>query len=746
MNIRRQILLLPVVVSLIACALMASGLFYLETETDHTVRARELSIAEERLRAALGEKEQEALDRAELIASLPAVQAAVAAQDDAALEAIFAPGWKDLSAGTGIEQLQFHIPPATSLIRIHNLKKRGDDLSAFRKTVVDANAKGVSIKALERGRAGIGARGVAVVKSGGKPVGTVEVGLTIGAQFLEDLSRRTGYDFEFYSIPDATTETFAEKDAGPTRQAASFEGAPLLDAATLAAVQGGESRDLSAEIDGGNHMARAIGVTDYTGAVAGIFTVAAPTAIYDALNVTGRWISIGVTALSLLVAAILALVFGRSIVAQISALARRTAALAEGDTGAPIEGIERRDAIGEMARALQVFERNLIERAQMQEALQAEEKTVRRAEAARLAQEQEARETRAAAEHLAETERTRAAEAMQAAEAHRAELARAQLADQERIVAALARGLEALSLGDLSCSLDEELPGEYDALRLHFNEAVTQLSEALRKIESSAARVDSEAGDIAQSSAALAQNTERNAATLEQTAAALNELTESVRSAATGAKAARDLASVARGNAESGVDVVQEAVAAMAQIETSSQAITRITSVIDDIAFQTNLLALNAGVEAARAGEAGRGFAVVASEVRALAQRSSEAAKEISELIATSTTQVQSGVHLVGETGSALGRIVTSVRDIFARVGEIATSADEQASAITEISSAVNQLDQTTQHTAEMSDNAAASGKSLAREGTELIQTVRQFRLDAAAPAAEEPGAQFAAE
>jgi methyl-accepting chemotaxis protein len=254
----------------------------------------------------------------------------------------------------------------------------------------------------------------------------------------------------------------------------------------------------------------------------------------------------------------------------------------------------------------------------------------------------------------------------------------------------------------------------------------------MRGVIENADLIQGEASEISSAADDLSARTERQAATLEQTASALDELTSSVKSAAEGAAHANSLVDTARENAEASGDVVREAVDAMGEIEASSQQISKITGVIDEIAFQTNLLALNAGVEAARAGEAGRGFAVVASEVRALAQRSSDAAKEIAGLISSSSTHVKRGVGLVGQAGDALGGIEKSVADIHNFVAEIAVSARQQSSGLAEINIAVTKLDQVTQQNAAMFEQTTAASHSLTQEAETLSATVAQFHIDRA--------------
>ena len=300
--------------------------------------------------------------------------------------------------------------------------------------------------------------------------------------------------------------------------------------------------------------------------------------------------------------------------------------------------------------------------------------------------------------------------------------------EQAILAGSIGVGLERLAEGDLQFRLNAALPPHYEKLRADFNAAVAQLQDTISVIGRNTHAIRAGAGEIASAADDLSHRTEQQAASLEQTAAALDQITATVRKTADGADHAREVVGQAKADAERGGVVVREAVLAMGEIESSSHKVSQIIGVIDEIAFQTNLLALNAGVEAARAGDAGRGFAVVAQEVRALAQRSAEAAKEIKALISASTAQVNSGVKLVGETGESLERIVAQVADINGVVAEIAASAKEQATGLAEVNGAVNQMDQTTQQNAAMVEQSTAASHSLAQEAEELAQLLRRFR------------------
>ena len=315
--------------------------------------------------------------------------------------------------------------------------------------------------------------------------------------------------------------------------------------------------------------------------------------------------------------------------------------------------------------------------------------------------------------------------ARRAAEAQRRALQEAQAA----VVEALRIGLRRLSEGDLTARLTDAFAEDYRTLRDDFNMALDRLEDLVRTVVANATAIEAEVHEIAVAADDLSERTERQAATLEQTAVALDELTVSVQSAAEGAGEADAVVTAARASAAASAPVVAQAVEAMGTIERSSEKIARIASVIDDIAFQTNLLALNAGVEAARAGEAGRGFAVVANEVRALAQRSSEAAREIDMLLSEAAQEVKRGVGHVNQTGVAIEAIVGSVGQISQRMADIAASAREQSSGLAEINQAVNQIDQATQENTALFADTALASQRLTESARALSATVERFRV-----------------
>lgn len=368
--------------------------------------------------------------------------------------------------------------------------------------------------------------------------------------------------------------------------------------------------------------------------------------------------------------------------------------IAGGELAGTVPGLARGDQIGAMAGAIQVLQQD----AQAKQSLEAQAAEQRSQSAAEQAQ--------------------REAESAQAA------------ATQAGVINALAAAMADLAQGDVTCTIAAGFPPKYEVLRGNFNHAVGQLCELLHGITANSAEIRLETDGIAIGAEDLSQRTERQALKLEQTAAALDEITATVGKTAAGAAQARDIVAITQSDALQSSKVVEDAQTAMASIEHSSREIGQIIGVIDEIAFQTNLLALNAGVEAARAGDAGRGFAVVASEVRALAQRSASAAKEIKGLIAKSAAQVGSGVKLVGDTGQTLTRMAAQVAEVTSLVTNIAASTQEQATALAEVNQAINAIDQFTQQNSAMVGKSTAATRSLVEKSEELARMVGSFKLD----------------
>lgn len=391
----------------------------------------------------------------------------------------------------------------------------------------------------------------------------------------------------------------------------------------------------------------------------------------------------------------------KSITVPLGGMVTAIGALAGGDIGVEIPALRRQDEIGDVGRAVQVLKTGAIEKRRL---------------------EQEA----ADALHSAAESRLRS-------DAEQAERTLTQAA----VVGGLAAGLSALAAGNLAHRLNQPFAPDYDSLRQDFNTAAATLDETMQTVAGTTQAIRSGSMELAGASDDLAHRTERQAASLEQTAAALDQITATVKQTAEGSAHARAVVEVARGDAQQSGEIVAQAMQAMHNIEASSNQISQITSVIDEIAFQTNLLALNAGVEAARAGDAGRGFAVVASEVRALAQRSAAAAKEIKSLISASHGQVKIGVDLVGATGTSLTRILLQVTEISGVVAAIAASAKEQAIGLAEVNTAANQIDQVTQQNAAMVEESTAAAHNLVTETDRLTTLLQRFQVgDASGKAA----------
>ncbi|MEM1386075.1 MAG: methyl-accepting chemotaxis protein [Pseudomonadota bacterium] len=302
----------------------------------------------------------------------------------------------------------------------------------------------------------------------------------------------------------------------------------------------------------------------------------------------------------------------------------------------------------------------------------------------------------------------------------------------KRAILTFQQAMSRLAANDLNVRIHDDVPAEMLDLKTEFNASLDALFAVIAGIAERADIIMSNVDQISGAADDLSNRTERQAATLEETAAAIDQVTSALRDASKNAEEAASTSQLAERSTDDGLQTVRRAIEAMNEIQTSSERVSKITDVIDALAFQTNLLALNAGVEAARAGESGRGFAVVAAEVRSLAQRSSEASREIAEVIAATSNQIKNGVELVDASGNALEKISGFVKEILGRVADLANAAKEQSSGLESINTAASELDRVTQQNAAMFEETSAATRALHHEVEGLSASTRKFSLGAA--------------
>lgn len=428
----------------------------------------------------------------------------------------------------------------------------------------------------------------------------------------------------------------------------------------------------------------------------------------------GEILVIVISALSLVIGVVIAMVLSGGISRPVVAMTGAMRDLADGKLETAIPATERKDEIGKMAEALEVFKR----------AAQETERT-RREQAAAVEEVNGVVAAAAAGEFSARVSTTGKSGFV-------LDLA----GSLNTLVDTVAIGIErvsevtaAFAEGDLAARMEGDFQGSFLTLKESLNTMGMRLAELVGDINSSAADVSSAASEISEASNDLASRTEQQAASLEQTAAAMEQITAAVKQNVTNVDKSTSTSRDTRSKAASGGQIVSEAVAAMRDIEKSSHLVAEIVTVIDDIAFQTNLLALNASVEAARAGEAGKGFAVVASEVRALAQRSADAAKEIKELISGTAKQVSTGVTLVNQAGEALSEIIAGIESVADSMSSVSNASNEQATGLGEVNTAVNEMDTMTQQNAAMVEQTTAAAASLLGQAKQLLRTISFFKV-----------------
>ena len=497
----------------------------------------------------------------------------------------------------------------------------------------------------------------------------------------EETADANGFNAAWGRILATTADLAAAAQAGDTAREQALLGAELDP--EIAMFDKNMDADLHLQVDESNIL----GVN---------------TASVTSMAVFGTVIVLAVAALATVLVGWMIL---RSVSGPVAAMTAAMRRIAVQEFDLDIPGIGRLDEIGDMAKAVHVFRENGKERLRLER------------EATRMGDELDRR--------------------LQAAEA----AAATARVDQDQVVRCMKLGMDRLAQGDLVFRLVDWFPVEYKGLRMDYNQAMETLGVTMRTIAVSAASVRANSNEITQAADDLSRRTEQQAATLEQTAAAFDSIASTVRRAADNANQARAIVQTAAADARHSGEAARETMEAMTVIDESSRKINNIVGVIDEIAFQTNLLALNAGVEAARAGDAGRGFAVVATEVRALAQRSATAAKEIKSLISASGEQVAVGVRLVEESGKAFGRTVEQVTRLDGLVSEIAGSAQEQATALAEINTAMGQMDKVTQQNAAMVEQTTNASHGLARDANELGLLVGKFKVADQAPKGTSPSA-----
>jgi len=404
-------------------------------------------------------------------------------------------------------------------------------------------------------------------------------------------------------------------------------------------------------------------------------------------------------------------------------------AVAEGDLEADVPYLDRKDEIGEMAAAVEVFKRNGLQVRQMnaqEAAMRAKSDDLQAGMAEVVGAAAEGDFSRRINKDYGDDNLNRFAQNINTL-----------LVSVDNGVSETGRVIASLADGDLTQSMRGEFHGVFGELQGNVNNTLAKLRVTMSDVRLGTHSINDSGLELRSAADDLSKRTEQQAAALEETSAALDEITAVVRNSTSRAQEASTMVSEAKETTEKSGKVVREAVSAMGRIEQASREISQIINVIDEIAFQTNLLALNAGVEAARAGEAGKGFAVVAQEVRELAQRSANAAKDIKALITKSGSEVSQGVTLVQKTGEALDEIESRVLSINEHIHSIATAAKEQSTGLQEVNTAINQMDQVTQRNAAMVEETSASTHKLTEEAGNLMRLVSQFRVGEGNPVAQ---------
>lgn len=728
--VSRLVIVFSGIVFLVLLLMASANSFVLKTLTE-TAQQRELNAYIEQLESLIKGWNQDALNRAVLVAEIPMVQEAMANQDRETLEKLFVPGFQAMQENNGVKQFQFHLPPATSFLRIHKPEKFGDDLSGFRATVVTANSDKVSVMGLERGRAGIGVRGVTPISFEGKHVGTVEFGLSFGNDFFDEFTQKTEVKSEFYLLPNVDFSQFDDKGAEITLLTSTTGSEALLSQEQL--LEGLEDTlYLGDFILGDSDFSSALHpVLDFSGKTIGLLHLLVPAHYYVEAWARNLMISAAILLILVIFGGVVTYWQARSIASPILSIRKAMTKISDGQHDTEVPCRQLKNELGDMAHAVEVFRENGIKVAKMTR----EEKS---------AEEQRQLER---AEMMAELQNDFGHVVDAAIAGNFSERVEAKFEDAEinalassvnNLVETVDRGisetgevLAALAHADLTKRVKGIYRGAFENLKNNTNDVADKLGDIVGKLRDTSHGLKTATGEILSGANDLSERTTKQAATIEETSAAMDQLAGTVTESAKKAGDAAEKAQTVSHIAEDGGEVVHRANDAMGQITSSSEKISNIIGMIDDIAFQTNLLALNASVEAARAGEAGKGFAVVAIEVRRLAQSAAEASSDVKRLIEQSAEEVQDGSSLVSDAAEKLSAMLEGIRENSAMMENIAKESGEQASTIEEVNVAIRQMDEMTQHNAALVEQINAAIEQTEHQAADLDHIVDIFTLDA---------------
>ena len=792
-------------------------------EDEHSVQMSYSEIVDISIRN-LGER---AAALATLVANMPETIEAMRKHDRDRLLQMFAKPFAALRKEYGLKQFQFHLPPATSFLRLHRSEESGDDLSGFRKTVELANEEHKPVIGLEEGHDGFGVFGVVPIVDNGSYLGSVEFGSSFGPEFFERFKQKHHVEVAFFELTD-----------GGARQIGStLPQIPALDAAEVARAMSGEMVKKDIEVEGRPFGLMYRKLVDFSGRPVGVLAIGRDRSAYVATmsRVTRHKLLV---ALAVLVFAIFASWWvARSIsrpIQQASTVARQ---ISGGIYNNPIE-VRSDDETGQLLRAMAAMQATLgynlhearesaEENARIKTALDYISTSVTVSDSAgklifmnnacldlfrslartqpgnerfdpatligtRLmdffddeglraiysrqlsdrevveyglwehdfelvispvydsdgnyvarvtqwnditAERQVGREIQAIVGSARGGDLTRSIDLEQKEGFYRelAEGINELIAVVSRVIDDIAAAMSRIAAGDLTAPIDKDYSGIFGEVKNSVNETIADLRKMVVGMTETSLQISSSASEIQSGNDELSQRTEQQASSLETTAASMEQITGTVKQNAENAQASTDLAARAQAVSTKGVGVVADAIKAMELISESSIRIEEIIQVIDEIAFQTNLLALNAAVEAARAGEQGRGFAVVATEVRDLAGRSSEAAKQIKQLISDSVERVERGTGLVNEAGETLDEIADSISQVTRIMSEIAHANQEQAVGIEQVNRSIAQIDQVTQQNTALAEQTAAVAISLKNQSVQLEQMIARFTVEEAA-------------